>query len=390
MAAQQPQMTQQQYNAAARNAILATALDEWQNIAGATLTSNILGAVINVPVRNVGLIKRFVVEVAAQVQTTNGITQNLTVLGSSNIFSQVVLTDLSNQTRINTTGWHLTAIASAKAKMPFGSAITATDTPFGYGNNYKNTQTAPLAVSAPSSANNVFAMFEVPLAYSDTDLRGAIYANVVNATMTLQLTVNPAFFALLGADATSSVYQSSSATVPGTLVSLTYNIYQNYLDQLPINPNGKGTILPILDLSTAYTINNTAFSGLVQNQDFPIPYANFRDFLSTTIVYDNGGTLNAGTDIAYFALQSANYTNIFKVDPNIVSLWMRLRIQSDAPRGMYYFDHRKKPVSTIQYGNMQLIVNPSNVANASSNFLVGWESLALINNITQAGSLAAN
>ena len=42
---------------------------------------------------------------------------------------------------------------------------------------------------------------------------------------------------------------------------------------------------------------------------------------------------------------------------------------------------------TIQYGNMQLVANLAGSLSASSVFSMGYESLALINMITQAGSL---
>lgn len=389
MPAAPAQKYNQQTNLMARQLVLQNAVDEWQNIFPGTFTTG-PGTVINVPLRNVGLIKRLIVEVQAQVQTSGGAVQTLTTLGASNFFSQVVLTDLSNQTRINTSGWHLTAVASAKARLPFGSVVTATDTPFGYGNNFPKVQTAPAILAAPSTAQNVFLMFEIPLSYSDTDLRGAIYANVVNATMNLQLTVNPNMFALSGAtDATLAMYKSSSATVAGTLPTFTINVYQNYLDQLPIGSNGP--VLPLFDLSTVYLLNNTPVSALVQNQDIPIPYANFRDFMSTTLIYDNSGVLSNGSDVTYFAIQSANYTNIIKADPYLIAFWSRLRLQSDFPTGMYYFDHRLKPISTVQYGNMALVVNLSSVTNAATaQFLVGYESLALVNQITQAGTLYGN
>jgi len=373
-------------NMQARALLIQNCVDSVQNIYSSAVTTG-AGTVLNIPLRNVGLIKRLYVEVNAQVQTAAGTTQTLTKLGASNFFSLVVLTDLSNQSRISTSGWHLTAIATAKARLPYGSAITAIDSPFGYGNNMQKTQAAPATITVPSTGNNLYAMFEIPLAYSDSDLRGSIYANVVNATMNLQLTVNPTMFVASGADATLAVYQSSGATL-ATLPSFVVTVYQNYLDQIPIGKNGP--ILPLLDLSTAYLINNTALSGIVANQDYPIQYANFRDFLSTTVVYDNAGVLNPGTDINYFALQSANYTNVFKYDPNIASLFARLRIQDDFPTGMYYFDHRNKPISTVQYGNMQLLINPLTVTNSSATFLVGWEALALINQVTQAGSLYGN
>lgn len=389
-AAQQAAQMRQQaidQNLAARQLCVKQGVDMIQSIFTVTNTAYAVGTptVLNVPMRNVGLIKRFYVEVAATVQgTSSGPTHTLTTLGVSNFFSNITFTDLSNQTRINTAGWHLTQVSSAKRRRPFGAAMT-TDTPFGYGNNNTKTISAPASITTTIAANNVFGFFEVPLSYSDMDLRGAIYANVTNATMNLQLTVNPSALVASGVDATLAMYQSSSATV-ATMPSFTVTVYQNYLDQLPIGNNG--VIVPLLDLATAYLLNNTPVGGIVANQDNPIQYANFRDFMSTTLIYDNNGTLNInGVDINYFSIQSANFTNIIKYDPTTANFLTRLILEDDCPKGMYYFDHRAKPISTIQYGNMQLIVNPITVSGSGSVFLMGFESLALINQVTQAGSI---
>ena len=383
-----PQQTAQQANAIARQIVLANAVNEWQQIFQSTLTGTIPGQVVNVPLRNVGLIKRLLVRVAAQFAQSAAETQTLTAMGTSNLLSQVVLTDLSNQTRINTSGWHLQHVASAKRQWPFGASIgtnsaTATDCPFGYGTNFQKLQTAPATVTT-AAAQNVFAYFEVPVAYSDTDLRGAIYANVVNATMNLALTVNPNLAVTSSADSSFAVYQSSTAAL-GTWTNFQITVYQNYLDQIPIGKSGP--ILPALDLSTAYLLNYTQAAGLVSNTDNPFPYANFRDFLSTTVIYDNAGTLNTGSDINYFALQAANYTNLIKLDPYTAAFFGRNRMQLDFPKGTYYFDHRDKPISTVQYGNMSLVMNPSTVTNSTSAAYLGYEALALINQVTQAGSL---
>lgn len=378
--------TLQQVNMQARQLVTQAGIDMWQAIYTNTITTG-PGSVLNIPIRNVGLIKRFMVEIRAIVAGSAGPTHTLQPLGPANFFSQVVFTDLSNQTRINTAGWHLMAVSTAKRRNVFGSAQT-TDTPLGYGNNFTQVMQAPSTITATAASPNVFAMFEIPIAYSDRDLRGAIYANVTNATMNLQLTVNPNMFAInTVTDAVLAMYKSSTGVLP-TLPSFQITVYQNYLDQLPQGKNG--VILPMLDLSTAYLLNNTSVSGLVANQDNPIPYANYRDFMSTTLIYDNSGVLNTGSDINYAALQSANYTNIFKLDPYMAALMARLTIGDDYPVGTYYFDHRNKPISTIQYGNMQLVINPSTVTGSGSVFYVGYESLALINMITQAGSLYGN
>lgn len=389
-----PALTAQQQNAMARQYVLANAVNEWLQIYSQVLTGTIAGQQVNIPVRNVGLIKRFWVQTKFTLVQAAAETLTLSELGTSAIYSQVILTDLNNQTRINTAGWHLQAVASAKQRFPFASAIgissssQATDNPFGYGINYTSIQSAASSVSNVSST--ITASFEVPVAYSDHDLRGGIYANVVNATMNLQLTVNPNI--IVGSTATDpaslfNVYKSSTAGNLGTISAFTVTVYQNILDQIPIGQ--KGPILPGLDLSTAYMLQNTSNTGLTQNSDFQIPYANYRDFLSTTAIYDNAGTFNAGTDIAYWALQSANYTNLWKVDPNTAAEWGRLRLKIDFPKGMYYFDHRDKPIATVQYGNMALVINASSVTSGATVY-IGYEMLALINQVTQAGSLYGN
>jgi hypothetical protein len=384
MAQQQQQVSQEQMNMMARGAVLQQGVDMTQSIYSTTISGDPRGAVINVPIRNVGLIKKLVIEISGNIAQSAAETLTRTPFGIANLLSSVNFTDLSNQTRVNTSGWHLHFLASARRQMAYGAAFT-NDAPMAMGNNFN-------VISAPASVTTVqpFRMFyEVPLAYGDMDLRGAIYANVVNATMNLQFTVNPNFVVGTGANPLLAGYISSTAAT-GVVSNLSINVYQNYLDQLPVAKNGP--ILPLLDLAHAYLINNTVATGLSSGQDFAIPYANFRNFMSTFAIYDNFGTASAiGADVNYFSIQSANYTNIQKTDPFMTALMTRNIINDDFPsaagRSTYYFDHRRKPINTIQYGNMQLIMNPNQVQTASSQVLVGYEAIALINMITQAGSL---
>ena len=377
-------MNPMEANMLARQAVLNSGIDMWQSIFTQVLSGDARNQVINVPVRNVGLIKRFVIEITGTIAQSAAETLTRTALGAANVLGNITFTDLSNQTRINTAGWHMHNLATARRQMAFGAAFT-NDSPMMMGSNF-------VVISAPSSVTTAqtFRMFyEIPLSYGDSDLRGAIYANVVNATMNLQFTINPNFVTASGTNPTLGVY-SSSAAQTGAVTNVSINVYQNYLDQLPVAQNGP--ILPLLDLSTAYLINNTVATGISTGQDFAIPYANFRNFMSTFVLYDNFGSASApGADINYWSIQSANYTNIIKVDPFMAALLTRQIINDDFPavagRSMYYFDHRRRPINTIQYGNMQLIANPAQVQAATSQMLVGYEALAQINMITQAGSL---
>lgn len=368
-----------QQNSAARSLVLNSAYPMLQQIASGTVLPD-ASPIVNIPPQNVGLLKGFIVEITANV-TGGSALSTLTPFGPSNILQNVLFTDLQNYQRINTPGWHLFAIDTAKQGRPFFSS-TPSDSPVGFGANW-NVISAPATIATTVNVQTIRMFYWVPLAYSETDLTGAIYGGVVNATMNLQLTfANSAQFFKAAGDATTSVYSGSN----GTVTSYNYTIYQSYLDQLPASD--KGIILPQVDLNTIYEIKQTTFTGIPVAQDFYMPYSNFRHFLSTVAVYDNNGTLGVGTDINYWSFRTANYTDTKKADPYVWKGMERRRILTDYPKGTYYFDHRSKPIYTTQTGNTNLVLNASAAA-ANASVLVGWEMLANVTNLVNAGSLGS-
>jgi hypothetical protein len=376
-----------QDNMNARQLILATAREMFQQVAQVSVANagNPFASgtpqPVTIQLRNVGLVKRLVVKVTATVAQGAAENQVLTQLGLANFFSNINVTDLSNYQRINTTGWHLHALASLRRQAAYGAAFL-NDSPVNFGSNFA-VNSSPAVITA---AKNVSFYYEIPLAYSDTDLRGAIYSAVVNSTWQLQLQINPNFFVATGADATSAVYQSSTAQL-GALSNVVITVYQVYLDQLPFN--GPNPVLPLFDLATGYLITNTNQTALSVGQDFPIQYPNFRQILSTFFIYDNGGTLNVGSDLNYVGIQAANLVFTYKSDPQTLALRTRNTIGDDWTRGMYCLETRAQPINTTAYGNMQLVLNPS-VVNANANVLMGLEMLGIINQVANAGSLAGN
>jgi hypothetical protein len=385
MAAGAQQPTPQEVNAMQRAMVLANAVSMKQQIYSAVFTVAANANPINIPVRNVGLIKRFIVEVTATIPANTG--GALSQLGLANILSNVQFQDLNNNIRINTDGVHLAALAHAKTRRPsqqtLSTVVADNNQMLQVGENF------PVLAYASNTggSQNLRAVFEVPLAYSDSDLRGGIYANVVNATMNLQLQILQNASVAAGVDSTYALYGNGAGLQ--TLTNITVTVYQEYLDQLPVDQTGR-PVLPFLDLSTVYELKKTAFSSIVANQDFPIPYANFRDFLSTIVVFNStgadAGCLN-GSDVNYWALQSANFTNITKQDPLEIARQTRNLIQTDFTKGMYYFPSRNQPISTQQYGNMNLILN-AKTASTPAYAIVYWEDFAFINTLTQASSLA--
>ena len=381
MTAQQQMMQQ---NAAARSLILSTARLADQNIASITQASYPYTAgqatVINVPIKPVGLLKRFLINCTFNVAQGAAETQTLTTFGPANVFSNITLNDINNVQRINTTGQHLAFVTSARRGFPIGAAIT-TDSPLGYGNN-NNVIKAPATVT---TAANMYMCYELPLAYSDTDLRGAIFANTVQSTMSLSLTLNPQFFVASGADATNAVYQSSTAQL-GKINSYTINVFQEYWDQLPMQ-NGQ-PILPMVDLGTMYQLISATYTSLVANTNYSIQFQAYRQYYSAYCVYDNGGTLYAGSDVNYWSLTSANALTNFQRDPQTIAFRSRLQFNEDQPKGAYYFDFRNSPINTTAQGVSTLNINASTV-NANAAIYAGFEFFAMLNQLNQMGSIGS-
>jgi hypothetical protein len=403
LSAAQQQNQAQQINGQARSLVLRQAIPRRQQIAslqvnnGNTITQST--NTVNIVPQPVGLTRKFIVEINATL-TNTGSTNAIvpTNFGLANFLSSIQFNDLQNNTRIQTSGWHLAMINSFRKRRINGTTMALSapgSQPEGvamgtWGNNWGSIIQYPTTLADSNTTATINAIYEIPLAYSDDDLRGAVYLNTVNATALLQLVVNPNPFIVNTSDPTLAMFTGSAGSA--TLSAVNITVYQDYLDQLPIG-NG-GPVLPPMDLSTIYGLYATSLTGLSVSQDFPIPFANFRDFLSAMIVYDNYDTSahgypTPGSDINYWALQSANFTNIFKEDPYLATYLVRQMMGDDPPVPLYYFDFRRKPISTVQTGNMQMVLNPSTVKSGAQ-ALVGWEYFSTVNTITGSASLPAS
>jgi hypothetical protein len=338
--------------------------------------------IVNIQPRNVGLVLGFLVEVSGDVTNGAATAADRTGLGSANIVRNFTFTDLNNVQRINTSGALIALLNSARQGFGFGGAY-APNLPMGYGNNW-SPFAAPLQVAATDPAT-IKHTYWVPLAYSMNDLRGAIYASIVNATMNLQITLNQEATAFLaaGGNPLNAIYTGNANMDWDDNISI--NVYQVYLDQIPMQ-NG-APIVPLLDLNTIYDLKTTTVTGIAAGQDFPVPYANYRSFLSTFAIYNNGVQMNAGSDINYWSLVSANSTALMKVSPDIAALQARQTFMADPPSGVYYFDHRDKPIDTITFGNMEINLNAS-LVNANAQLIMGYEAFQMVNQIPVASSLS--
>lgn len=372
-------------NLAARDMVLSYGVPRLQQIYSAAQDPD-NNNVVNVVPKNVGLIRGFLVKVEGTIinNDSGADAATRTPFGIANALSNIQFQDMDNVTRINAPGWLLALINSAKQPLVMGGAY-APNVPIGYGNNWDVLTGDATIADTASSAVQMY--YYVPLAYTKLDLRGAMWAGVVNSSAQLSLTINDTPGVDAGDRTNAMYYGSDGISWDG---NVTVTVWQDYIDQIPMN--GGNPILPMQDLGQIYGIQQTAMSGLVAAQDFGIPYANFRSFLSTTVVLDNGVTpfLNNGDEVNYFALQAANASQLFKYGPEEAALLARSVFSTDPPLGTYYFNHRDRPITTQQFGNMELVVNPNNNINAAASLLVGFEYFAQLNQVTFASSLPNN
>jgi len=383
-------MTPAQNNAAAA-AILARSIRKEVAVPVASVDPTAQN-VVNIPIRNTGLIKKFRVEVAGTLYNSGGSDLARTQWGLANFLSNITYTDFSNNQRINTSGRHINLVNSIKNPTVFGAAY-APNVPVNYGNNY-SIFVGPATIAAGADGS-VRMVYDVELAYSDNNFKGAVYANLTNQVSYLQLTINTtpcvADGDALGAMYASGVNGSSGVWKAGTQVSI--NVTQEFWDQLPQDGGNNSVgaslpVLPLLDLATAYELKETTLNGISANANFPYPYASGYSFLSTLMIYNNAGVLNAGTDINYFQLMSANASQIWKRTPLQAALKAREILMSDMPKGSYLFDSRSQPIDVQTWGNLELDINALTTT-AGATVVVSVEDFRRYTSDIQSGSLAA-
>lgn len=339
------------------------------------------GQVINVNLQPVGLLTKITIQIQGTFTPTAATQLTATQFGIANLLSNVQFTDLSNYQRVNTTGRHLHLLACLRRQLAAGASYQ-NDCPMNLGSSFR-VNNAPNNMDA---AGNFRFHWEIPVAYGELDLRGAVYLGVTSAVSRMQFTINPnAVVTAANTNPNEGCYQSTTADL-GVLSNVEVRVYQHYIDQVPRANNGM-PVLPLLRMSNTYNILNVASPSIVASQDFPILYSNFRTFLSTMLTYNNAGVLNPGTDINYLGIQVANQLFLEKTDPYMSQHRARNLIGSDPPLGTYIIDHRRKPINTIQWGNTSFVINAA-TAGAGAYCDMMYEMISVQAQAINAGSLA--
>ena len=394
-------------NQSAISAITANAIPKEIMLPAATVTPSSTPTYV-IQLQNVGLARGVLIKVTATIANNDGANAiTPTNFGPLNLFSQVVYNDLSNFTRIQTTVPHLFMVDAARRKQIPGAAYTndyPTNSEGGFGSNWT---VASITQSIAHGATGTVQMYiYVPIMYSDSDMRGAVFMNVTNASSSIALTFNPAPGAATGTDPINAVYQGSASVA---ITSATIQAYQLVWDQLPdyrylpagvsaqtwqqVTGDATGYMLPNWSMKYMYEFKYSPFPGLTAGVENPFLYTNQRAFLSTIVQYNNGAgapyrAVN-GTDLSYLRLVSANSYEWLRVDPTTQAYKVRRLVGDDFPFGFYLFDSRNRPINTVVSGNMSLVIYPLVATAGVANAVLYYEDFGLISSVSAGTSLSS-
>jgi hypothetical protein len=207
-------------------------------------------------------------------------------------------------------------------------------------------------------------MLEVPLAYDgdgdfgSPDLRGALLS---------QSAVGEAFLSIdwinsLVTNGSDSAFFNGAGTTTavlsaGTTISVT--VFQEYL--LPQSVGGQ-VPLPMLDLMTVYELNgalNTT-SNIAAGQETLINYPNVRSVIGAYFNFSDNLLLTAA-NISRMRL-IANGNNVLREYTNQDKYFdQRIYCDTDIRPGVIFEMHRRKPIETALFGNIQYGLYPSSI-----------------------------
>lgn len=336
-----------QTNAIMRAALLQSA-PRMRKLLGNFTQGGSLGGTTRVKLFNVGITTKLIIDVVATVDIAVA-TATLSPKAPFNLINRVKLTDYDGTDRVNCSGYQLWVAQCVR-----NEAIV------GYNNQSQTAVlTSPLVPTAVAAGSTFRFQLEVPLAYSDTDLRGALLTQTAVGEAYLNLDWNTLFYQNGNADAVLN----GAATTTASNVSINVNVEQEFL--LPQNVGGQ-VPLPAIDLMTVYELAGALKSAdnLAVNSEKLINYPNVRSVIGAYFNYVNNGIMNAATtDVSKLRL-IANGNNVLREYSATSKLFDQRRFltpDGDIRAGTYFESHRARPIETALYGNVQYGFTPSAV-----------------------------
>lgn len=344
--------TQQQYsvgqNLADRAHLLGSAIPMIANLG--QFGSYSLGQTAQIKLRNVGIMTRLKIRVTATLNITVH-TTTASPFGPYGLLSKIDFLDYNTTDRVICSGpmlYFLNSIRHGRPWMPTGQGLIDTS------------QTSlPTAVA---NGQTLEFNLDIPVAYDPhNDLTGAILAQAIVGEQFLRLTFNNN---MIGDPFCPYLADGQGAVVAVTAINV--NVWQEYLQP-------RDNVVPRMDLNTVYEYSGmfTSSDNIVVGGTKFIDYPNVRNVKGAYFTYINDNansghptvTVN-GTDINSITLIANGNTNMREQDPLLVRRDERNMLGGDLPAALYYMPHRRQPISTFIYSQVQLAVNFANVTNS--------------------------
>lgn len=378
--AQAPQQNPIVQNAIARQNLLRTGLPMIKRLAP---VNSALGSQVKIPLLRMGIMTAVLLQFTVPITIATN-PAAVSSRGPWNLAQLVTYNDFAGVQRTRTNGYQLWAAQSMKQMDAMG-LISSCNTSSGAvpSLNYDTN-----IINQPTSVGNGNLQFSilVPMAYDpSSDLTGAVLTqtNVGEHYITVQLAN-----ALASADPWATPYLSSGGGV--TLqqdAQVQIEAFQFYIQPQDMSANN----LPILDLSTIYGFEGgyQTTANIASGQDTYVNYPNNRSVFSALVDFENGGAFTAnGADLSQITLVANSNTNLKEMTPRLMREIQRNGMNSDLPTGAYYFNHRRQPIATQLYANVQarfgVITANAGVTQMVSQFEVQYPSGAPLPGITVA------
>ena len=353
-----PQAVMQQ-NFGMRAALLQSAPRMRKNLGN--FSGGTVGSTTRIKLFNVGITTKIILDVIATFDIGVAVA-TASPKAPFNLINRIKLTDFDGTDRVNCSGYQLWEVQSARNRAPYGF------------NNGSQTSvlTSPLVPTAVGAGATMRFQIEIPLAYSENDLRGAL----LTQTAVGEAWVNIDWNAVLVGNGNADAVYNGGATTTVTNGAFQVNVFQEYL--LPQNVGGNVPI-PALDLMTVYELAGALKSSdnIAVGQEKLFNYPNVRSVVGAYFNYVNNGVMNSAvTDIQKFRL-IANGNNVLREYLPTDKLFDQRRWMiedADLRVGSYFEMHRERPIETALYGNVQYGITPNTAGGGNSYFEVLFES----------------
>lgn len=341
-----------------RQILLNTASPMAYNLGTFTESSAPEGKTTRIKLQNTGILTKLGLVVTANVTIATD------ALGASpkspwNVIKQIKMTDFQGTDRVNCSGLQLWTLNSVRRKYPA----------FLNNGDLSDVSSMPVVPTDTGAGKEIKFYIEVPFAFSEVDLRGAILAQTGAGEQYLTITWNEDF---LQDGNDNGVYNSDGSSGTCTVNSIAVQVVQHYL--MPQQISGQ-TPYPMLDLLTVYEINGNRLiaDNLTNGQERLLDYPNNRAIMG---VYANYMNNNAMSNAIGQFRTIVNGNNVLTDLTNDQQLMMQRGWLSgaDLKTGVFFFLHRGRVIETAQYGNVQVGLTP-NASTTSPTLELMFESM---------------